>query len=95
MKGFCSRRLEKSDNTPFVYVHSHTCFFLMLIVAGLGVRCICYTLIFADVVGGLPITIPRHLSVLMYLCNKFVIVLAIMRHNSLDVPEQADIRITT
>ena len=32
-----------------------------------------YTLTLVDVVGGLPVTIWQHLSVLMYLCNKLVI----------------------
>ena len=31
----------------------------------------------ADVVGGLLITSSRHLSVLVYLCNKLVIVVAL------------------
>ena len=57
-------------------MHSDTCLSLMLIVVGLGVRCICgQTLV--DVVVGLPLTILRHLSVLLYLCNKLVIVVAI------------------
>ena len=28
---------------------------------------------FVDVIGGLPVIIPRHLSVLVYLCNKLII----------------------
>ena len=36
-----------------------------------------YTLTLVDVVGGLPATISRQLSVLVYLCNRLVIVVAI------------------
>ena len=35
-----------------------------------------YTLTFIDVVGGLPVTISRHLSLLVYLCNKIVVAVA-------------------
>ena len=35
-----------------------------------------YTLTLVDVVGGLPVTISRYLSLLVYLCNKFIIVVA-------------------
>ena len=37
-----------------------------------------YTLTLADVVGGLSVTISRHLSVLLYLCNMLIIVVAIV-----------------
>ena len=35
------------------------------------------TLTLVDVIGGLPATISRHLYVLLYSCNKFVIVVAL------------------
>ena len=36
-----------------------------------------YTLTLVDVIGGLPVTSSRHLFVLVYLCNKFIIVVVI------------------
>ena len=36
-----------------------------------------FTLTFVDIVGGLHVTISRHLCVLVYLCNKLVIVAAV------------------
>ena len=36
-----------------------------------------FTLTLVDVVGGLHVTISRHLFVLVYLCNKLIIVVAI------------------
>ena len=46
----------------------------MLIVVGLGVRCICVHTNSCYVDSGLPVTISRHLSVLVYLSIKLVIV---------------------
>ena len=36
-----------------------------------------YTITLAEVVGGLPVTIPRYLLVGVYLCNQLFIVVAI------------------
>ena len=49
----------------------------MHIVVGLGVRYICVHTTLVDVVGDLLVTISLHLS-LVYLCNKLIIVVAII-----------------
>ena len=59
-----------------MYAHSHTCVSRMLVVIRVFGRCSMY-LTSVDVVGGLLVTSSRHLSVLVYLCNKLVIVVAI------------------
>ena len=54
----------------FLYINS---LLLLVYVFDLFV----YTVTPVDIVANLPITITRHLSVLVFLCNKFVIVVAI------------------
>ena len=67
-------------------MHSHACLYLLpscllLLVYLDDVRCICFCvrlcLSHADVVDDLLVTSLRHISVLVYLCNKLVIVLDI------------------
>ena len=69
MEGSCFRLLQKSSATIYMCTFSYI-FSLTLINVGLGV--FVYTLTLIDVVGGLPATSSRHLSVLVYMCEKLV-----------------------
>ena len=65
-----------SLSRELIYAYSHICQFRMLFVIGLF-DVFKYTLTPVDVVGGLLVTSLRHLSALVYLCIKLVIVVAI------------------